>query len=215
MATPAEDHYATLAEATEAANYWQQQATTDPLTGLPNRGILPRAWHFRVTAVALIDLNDFKRVNDTYGHDTGDALLIGVADRISVLLEQLTAVTVVRTGGDEFAILLESDPATAFEQCIMIHRIITGSCYMLPPEETGLDNPLHISVYASMGFTRVHPGGEQKLDGPHGPLARADRAMYRAKDSTNGGVTIYDPAKDQPGVRKIRRRNRDSISHGW
>jgi diguanylate cyclase (GGDEF)-like protein len=83
----------------------QRQAVTDPLTGLPNRSALRRRLDDAVGPVtlAVVDLDDFKPVNDTHGHDTGDVVLQAVAERLSsaVRADDL----VVRFGGDEFAVV--------------------------------------------------------------------------------------------------------------
>lgn len=207
----------------ETIEYWRALALTDTLTGLPNRNILPFIWQPGQTrAVALIDLNGFKDVNDQYGHHVGDALLIAIADRITAFLTTTTAIgyTIARTGGDEFVLLYNPvgfvDPftPTSTDFVVELHHLLTTTPYDLPPADTGLDTPLHVLVDCAIGLTAVQHG-EIDLDGPRGPLARADRAMYRAK-ATNprGCVAFYDPDSDRPGSRTQRRRNRDTPREG-
>jgi len=91
----------------------EHQALHDPLTGLPNRGLfndrLDRALREEAAELGLLfcDLDDFKQVNDRYGHDVGDLLLIDVADRLLSCVRRDEDL-VARLGGDEFAILLHN-----------------------------------------------------------------------------------------------------------
>jgi diguanylate cyclase (GGDEF)-like protein len=156
----------------------QQLAHFDALTGLPNRIILAdrlqnamamATRHQRVLAVAFLDLDGFKAVNDTYGHDVGDLLLIQMADRLGRLLRDSD--TLVRLGGDEFVVLLPdlNDP----ESCrIVIQRLLQA-----------LSSPIdirnhRIQVSASIGVA-FYPQGVS-MDAEQ-LLRQADQAMYAAK----------------------------------
>jgi diguanylate cyclase (GGDEF)-like protein len=157
-------------------------ATHDALTQLPNRtlfGLRLRqalAGDGSTTAsVVLIDLDDFKTVNDTLGHAAGDALLMAVADRLRDAVR--AGDTVARLGGDEFAIVLQGD-GTAAEH--VISRIIT---------ELGAGVDLegrHHSIRASFGVAQGRPG-----DDPGDVLRRADIAMYEAKARGDGSWEHY------------------------
>jgi diguanylate cyclase (GGDEF)-like protein len=159
----------------------------DPLTALPNR----LAFHASMAqslalaerqkgslAVLFLDLDGFKRVNDTHGHETGDALLLQVAQR---LRECVRASDVVgRMGGDEFVILLTDNPnlesASTIARKVIAHLTETYSL-----------GPLLLSIGASVGIA-VYPKDATSLDGL---LAQADDAMYVAKrDGGNRFQTV-------------------------
>ncbi|GIF05556.1 GGDEF domain-containing protein [Actinoplanes siamensis] len=146
-------------------------AYVDLLTGLPNRRMLSE----RLTlvhdsgipyAVLLIDLNDFKLVNDTLGHAIGDELLTGMARRIRRAVNETA--TVARLGGDEFAVLL---PHATPERAEAAARAIQKS----------FAEPLHLTCgplqgKAAVGFSVAEPG-----DTPDRVIEKADAAMYLAK----------------------------------
>jgi diguanylate cyclase (GGDEF)-like protein/PAS domain S-box-containing protein len=165
------------------------QATHDPLTGLPNRTLLldhlelelARAERDdRLVAVLFLDLDRFKQVNDTLGHDAGDDLLAQAARRISGVVRP--ADTVARMGGDEFVILCgdveDQDHATAVAQ--RVAAAIETRPFLL----AGHDLP----ITASIGIA-LSPGGEAH---PEAILRDADAAMYRAKDLGRARLEIYD-----------------------
>ncbi|MFC0529447.1 putative bifunctional diguanylate cyclase/phosphodiesterase [Phytohabitans kaempferiae] len=159
-----------------------RDARRDPLTGLANRrALLDRLAEAREStggtlALALVDLNRFKEVNDTLGHAFGDKLLVEVGERLGAAATDNGAV-VARLGGDEFAILLEHlpAPATAIHRA---RRIL--DCLREPVALAGMQ----VTVQASAGIALAGPGvsaGEL--------LRRADVAMYQAK---RAGVAIVD-----------------------
>src|SRR5664280_2455366 len=152
-------------------------ATHDTLTGLPNRylmfdrlnQLLVRAARYTTSfAILFIDLDGFKRINDSRGHEVGDLVLRGVADRLSESLR--AADTVARIGGDEFLILLESirvgPDAIALADRI---RSAVGAPFALPGGDATVTVSIGIGVYPDDGRD-----AEELLNA-------ADVAMYRAK----------------------------------
>jgi diguanylate cyclase (GGDEF)-like protein len=171
------------AELTEQSARHARDARRDPLTGLANRrDLLDRLGAAQerpgsgTRALALVDLNRFKEVNDTLGHAFGDQLLVEVGGRLGAAAEDNGAV-VARLGGDEFAILLDNlpAPATAIHRA---RRIL--DCLHDPVGLAGMQ----VTVQASAGIALAGPGvGAGEL------LRRADVAMYQAK---RAGVSIVD-----------------------
>ncbi|WP_251309152.1 GGDEF domain-containing protein [Halomonas sp. NCCP-2165] len=154
-----------------------QQSRTDPLTGLDNRRHLYEvaaqefARYRRGAAppsLVLIDLDHFKRINDAYGHPTGDAVLVALA---RTLLSEVREVDrVARLGGEEFAVLLpDSDPAGATRLAERIRARI--ACLALPDRATGE------RLTASFGVATATP----RMVGLEALYAVADRRLYRAK----------------------------------
>ncbi len=143
----------------------------DLLTGLPNRRLLFERMHLAHDsgmpyAMLLIDLNDFKAVNDTRGHKIGDELLAGVADRLSGALGEQA--TVARLGGDEFAVLLpHAGPAEARAAAEVVRGAFTAPL----PLTCG---PLAAS--GTVGFAVSAPGRS-----PDQVMEQADAAMYALK----------------------------------
>lgn len=165
-----------------------RQASYDEITGLPNRRLytdrLAHALHRakrsgRMTAVMFIDLDHFKRVNDTLGHPAGDQLLIAAAARLSSLVGD--ADTVARFGGDEFVLLVPEIESPL--HCRMLADKIVSS-FQLPFNLAGRQ----ISVTASVGVA-VSPN-----DGSEGNvlLQHADTAMYEAKSTGRSGFVFFD-----------------------
>lgn len=148
------------------------EALTDPVTGLPNR----RAWEPIVSArlrapceLALLDLDGFKRINDTHGHTVGDQLLNLVARRLRLALGP--DATLGRVGGDE--IVMAVRPGVDWDR---VTAVITA--------EAGPAEATSVRVGASIGVLRTD--GENSPDLPHA-LRSADTAMYRAKKLGGGG----------------------------
>lgn len=168
------------AELREADAAIRHQATHDPLTGLANRALfmdriqtaLDRAQRRNGTfALAYIDIDDFKPVNDTHGHHVGDALLQAVADRLRGKLRKDD--TVARLGGDEFALILEGalePPRLAQRLC---DEIVATLCapYVLGAHTVRVGASLGLALYPA------HGGDCDAL------IVAADDAMYRAKRS--------------------------------
>lgn len=165
------------------------QAFHDPLTELANRALFnDRLEHALArtarepgrVAVLLLDLDNFKTVNDTQGHAAGDRMLEVVAARLRSATRGCD--TVARLGGDEFAVLLEQMHASAGAQ-IVAGRILEA---LQHPVEISLGRVT--SVAASVGIAIMHGDeGAEEL------LRNADVAMYEAKNRARGRWVVFDP----------------------
>jgi diguanylate cyclase (GGDEF)-like protein len=163
------------------------QVSHDALTGIANRSLFESTLTQHLGAgqpfhVALLDLDDFKTVNDRLGHGTGDALLKAVSRRLHEGLRE--ADTVARLGGDEFSLLLpglDAGDAAAVLQRLLGH-------VQRPMQLGGHDMVPRISV----GVTAAQPG-----DTPEELIRRADVAMYAAKNAGGGRWTWFDPIMDR------------------
>ncbi|MFN7664536.1 MAG: diguanylate cyclase domain-containing protein [Inhella sp.] len=151
-------------------------AATDALTGLLNRrGLqaalneaLPAGKPGQITAVYLIDLDGFKPVNDEFGHEVGDRLLVAVSDRLRALLRQ--ADLVARLGGDEFVVLAQGLSNEAHAQRL-------GEELLAAFQEPFPLDGLIVRVGATIGYALSPMDGSD----PHHLLQRADAAMYEGK----------------------------------
>jgi diguanylate cyclase (GGDEF)-like protein/PAS domain S-box-containing protein len=177
-----------VTERRAAERLLEHQALHDPLTGLPNRALfLDRLQHALARArrpgtnlaVYFCDVDDFKDVNDSLGHDAGDELLIALPPRLREGLR--VGDTVARFGGDEFVILCEQLASEA-EAIRIAERI--GESFALPFELDG--RPHHLSVSVGVVFAR---GGEATAAEV---LRDADAAMYRAKGGGKGRFELFD-----------------------
>ncbi|WP_336886097.1 EAL domain-containing protein [Streptomyces mexicanus] len=181
----------------------QHNAEHDPLTDLPNRALFTKRVQQALsgrrstdhgTAVLFIDLDGFKAVNDTIGHQAGDELLVQAARRLQDAVRQ--GDTASRLGGDEFAALIVGDGAhdrTAREGHILELadrlRVTLSQPYVIEGND--------VRVAASIGVAFAEPGlGAGEL------LRNADLAMYRAKAAGKGRVELYKPQMQQDVVRK-------------
>jgi len=180
----------------------QHLAHHDPLTGLPNRSLLrDRVTHALAMAhrhqgkVALlfIDLDQFKEVNDTLGHATGDALLRHVAQEFGKVLREQD--TVCRQGGDEFAIVLSEVESTA-DVVRAVERIMTISNSRTTIN--GYELPMSMSVGIAM-----YPEDGHDFDGL---MQCADTAMYRAKAAGRNAYRFYDPQMNVEAGERSRLR---------
>jgi diguanylate cyclase (GGDEF)-like protein len=183
----------------ELAAELARRASTDPLTGLANRAELARRLGEalaappapgRTPALLLLDLDDFKTINDSLGHSHGDEVLRVVAERLAARLEpgQLAA----RLGGDEFAVLLPGVGDQA-EAVAAGERLAAG-----------LRSPVVVSgrevlARASVG---VRLAREDDQD-PERLLRDADMAMYAAKTGGRGGVRVFDAAMHTQAVERL------------
>jgi diguanylate cyclase (GGDEF)-like protein len=173
----------------------EQLAFFDPLTRLPNRRLLmDRLQHAmaasarggRLGALMFMDLDHFKTINDTLGHDIGDILLQQVADRLRACVRETD--TVARLGGDEFVVMLEDldmpAPNAAAQTEFIGEKIITA---LVQPYQLGQHT---LTSTASIGITLFN-GHEQSMESL---LKQADIAMYQAKTSGRNAIRFYDPA---------------------
>ncbi|MDH5436593.1 MAG: EAL domain-containing protein [Gammaproteobacteria bacterium] len=166
-------------------------ALYDNLTGLPNRtlimdriqqGLLHAKREKEPLSVLIIDLDYFKEVNDTLGHDTGDELLIQVSNRFKNALSHID--TVGRLGGDEFAVVISNaDPDKA---------ILAGQHLLNTLEEPFVINNNSFHVSASIGISVFPEHGDDVTS----LMKCADVAMYVAKRA-RCGVFVYDSSEDQ------------------
>ena len=188
-----------ITEAKAQRRALEHQALHDALTGLPNRTLLnDRLSHAIKTAqragepmaLLLIDLDEFKEVNDTLGHHVGDMLLTQVAERLKKPLRDSD--TVARLGGDEFAVLLPAatDQERAFE---IAHRLRDA---ILEPVK--LNEDLSAFVGASIGLAMYPHHSEDSIR----LMQCADVAMYCAKDGPDK-VVLYDTEKDSNNLRSL------------
>ena len=179
-----------LAEVTEQQKETLYASLHDALTGLPNRvlfndrlehGIEQAKRHGWKLAVMFLDLDKFKTINDTYGHDAGDAVLLMIAKRLTETTR--TDDTISRHGGDEFLYLLmeisdEQDAAIVAEKIIQAVQV---PCVVGASELT-VNTSIGIAIYPRDGTTA------------EALITSADAAMYRAKHSQSG----YAFAMDNP-----------------
>ena len=166
------------------------QALHDPLTGLPNRialldrlsqGLLDMERHPARLAVLFADLDNFKEINDSYGHDAGDLVLAEVGRRLSALARR--GDTVARLGGDEFVMLCGK-----LDRHVVVRpigdRIIRSIA--VPYVYGGRD----LSVTCSVGVVVTSDAAAD----PDQLIGNADRAMYEAKKAGRNRCQVYDPA---------------------
>jgi diguanylate cyclase (GGDEF)-like protein len=188
-------YFRDITERKVAENKIEHLAFYDPLTSLPNRRllhdrlqhtILASARHDNYGAILFIDLDNFKTLNDTQGHNIGDMLLIEVASRLQGCVRERD--TVARVGGDEFVVILDelsTDILIAVAQTKVIgDKILTAICqkYLLKNYEYYCSTSIGVSLFRNQEVT------EDEL------LKRADTAMYQAKSAGRNTMSFYDPA---------------------
>jgi diguanylate cyclase (GGDEF)-like protein/PAS domain S-box-containing protein len=173
-----------VTEARRTERELRHAALHDSLTGLPNRTLLldrlehALARESTATAVAFVDLDNFKLVNDSRGHDVGDELLVAVANRLSAAARP--ADTIARFGGDEFVVVLDDVDASQAEA--LVQQLLSA---LDEPFDVG-HGPVH--VRASTGLAVSPPKSPTDL------LRFADTAMYAAKAAGKGRVRRFDLA---------------------
>jgi len=170
-------------------------AMSDPLTGLANRtqfdqrltrSIKLANRERKILALMMVDLDDFKLVNDTFGHPSGDALLKTVSSIFNKLTRETDVVS--RFGGDEFAILVVH-PESEKNAEMNAQRIIDE----IKKSITIMGSEIHIG--ASIGIA-IYP---KDADDKKGLIRKADLALYEAKESGRGILTFYRPEMDSDG----------------
>lgn len=163
-------------------------AYCDPLTGLPNRAsfyqhvervLSESIVQQRKPVIFLIDLDDFKQVNDTLGHRLGDLLLRQVAQRMKLCLRQNDMLA--RLGGDEFAVLMVEDDLDSG------HTAVADKLLKSLVKSFNLEGK-EVYILASIGIYK----GDPQQDTAESLIQKADIAMYRAKDEGKGRSQYYD-----------------------
>ena len=190
----------------------QRQARQDPLSGLPNRARLVEFIESLDTTdkrtlntytVTFVDLDDFKHVNDTYGHEVGDQLIKAVSAGFKALLKGEALLS--RLGGDEFAIVHVGPDAARFS------REMAANILRLLAAPFDFEGRVAL-VGASIGIADLPmppvPSSEM--------LRRADIAMYHSKHAGRGQISIYDPGMDNDRVnhRDMASELRDALRKG-
>ena len=170
------------------AHQLEAESDLDSLTGLPVRRAFLRAFkremasssrYGRPLSVAVLDLDHFKRVNDTYGHPMGDAVLKRFA---SVLRESLRQSDIAgRWGGEEFVVLLPETPLEGVADLLDKVRLAISAEHFPPPADV-------LTVTMSAGLT-LFDGHESD---PEAIVGQADRALYEAKESGRNRVNVKD-----------------------
>jgi diguanylate cyclase (GGDEF)-like protein len=188
--------YRDIAERRRAEERLRVVSTHDSLTALPNRTLLherlshalARAQrHGRQLAVLFVDLDRFKTVNDTLGHEAGDRLLQITAQRLYDCLRETD--TMARQGGDEFVVLMDEltdrEPITRVSQRILD---AVGEPFVIDGQELHITASIGISVYPEDGRTL---------------LRNADIAMYRAKEKGKNNYQFYSTQMDNYSVERL------------
>jgi diguanylate cyclase (GGDEF)-like protein len=187
-------HIETQQELQDKKTRLEHVASHDNLTGLPNRTLLADRLNQTMAqvrrrgdqiAVAYIDLDGFKEINDNYGHDTGDLFLVALAHRLRDILRE--GDTIARLGGDEFVAVLV-DLHDSKDSIPLLERMLSTTAQ---PVHLG---ELRLRVSASIGVT-FYP---QKEDADADQLLRqADRAMYKAKVTGKNRYNFFETEKDR------------------
>jgi diguanylate cyclase (GGDEF)-like protein len=175
-------------------------ARHDPLTGLPNRRffteklddvLLRTTSHGRQTAVLMLDLDGFKAVNDTHGHEAGDRTLVEVGERLSTVIRSGTLLA--RVGGDEFAVVLPN--IGSLDDPTSLARRIVGAFaepFMIGGNATTLGVGVGIAVAPDDGSEHVEL------------VRRADRALYRAKAERQSTIRFFEREMDAHVERRLQ-----------
>ena len=180
------------------------QAFHDPVTGLANRALFAdRVGHALVgthrtgvqLAVMFIDLDDFKTVNDSLGHQAGDAVLVEVARRLEQAVRPED--TVARFGGDEFAILLD-EVASSDEAAMIADRVLVALEQPLALEGNDVYPRASVGICMSDEDLRAQDAEEF--------LRNADLAMYMAKRDSKGSYRLFEPAMHERVVERLELR---------
>lgn len=169
-------------------------ANYDPLTKLPNRMLLSDRLHHAIfhanrnktkVAVCMIDLDGFKSLNDTLGHEAGDKLLIEVSKRMQKVVR--VDDTVARLGGDEFVIILE-DLGKSEDCAVTLYRLLN-----VISAPYNIDENVVNTISASIGVS-IYPDDKVEADTL---LRHADVAMYKSKNSGKNKFSFFDILSDQ------------------
>lgn len=190
----AEESQASARQLTEEVSAWrarleesERAAALDPLTRLANRRAFEGRLESKMAAgvrfsLILIDLSDFKSVNDTHGHLIGDELLRQFAEELRG--QFVAADTVARWGGDEFAVIVAGDLQEAESRAERVRRWVLGE-YKIPHG----DETLRIVVQASLGVAEWH--GQEDIQQL---VARADKRLYLCKEAEKMATRVTQRA---------------------
>jgi diguanylate cyclase (GGDEF)-like protein/PAS domain S-box-containing protein len=174
----------------QAEETFRQMAYHDSLTGLPNRklfadrlgiALVQAKRNKKIIGVAMLDLDNFKNVNDTLGHGVGDLLLKAATERLSAVLRK--GDTVARFGGDEFVLILPDLKAT--EDTIQVaQKIVDSFCkpFLIDTHQLTVTTSIGIAIYPDDGIDEVML------------LKNADIAMYQAKQAGRSRYQLYKKA---------------------
>jgi diguanylate cyclase (GGDEF)-like protein/PAS domain S-box-containing protein len=186
-------HIEDVTEQRRAAEQLRYAARHDELTGLPNRSYLMHLLQDRLAtagpdefAVLFVDLDQFKVVNDSLGHEVGDELIRVVSSRLREVLGE--DAILARFGGDEFIVAVDSDPLEVAEQ---LRRAVRPPVMVAGHE---------LFITASIGYATNHEPGMS----PNDMLRDADAAMYRAKARGRDCVEAFEAGGYEQGVAVLR-----------
>ncbi len=193
----------------------QKLAFFDPLTNLPNRvrlvdrlqhALMASARSRRGGALLLIDLDNFKTLNDTLGHDKGDLLLQQVARRLTACVRETD--TVARLGGDEFVVMLEQ-LGTSAQEVAMQSRTIAENVL------NALNQPFNLTGYEHRATCSIGIAPFGQAQGVGELLKRADLAMYQAKTAGRNTLRFFDPDMQQAMTARAALESdlRQALSH--
>lgn len=186
----------------EAEQALEYRALHDALTGLPNRSLILDRLQMYLSrrgeaptsvAVLFIDLDHFKRINDSFGHDAGDLVLITVAQRLQLVMR--SSDTVARLAGDEFVIICP-DIASHRDATVIAQRLLAELTLAIQLEEDS------VFVSASIGIAMAEPGWDaEKL------IGSADIAMYEAKSAGRAHYQLFDEQMQMQVSTQLRIEN--------
>jgi len=190
-----------VVERTRAAEALSHQALHDPLTMLPNRALFVDRLELAVTAlgrsqrmlaVLFLDLDGFKFVNDSLGHDIGDVVLVRVAERLRDGLRPTD--TIARFGGDEFTILCEAIQTE--EEAVQVAERVAE--VVSQPVELASGGELELTASVGIAFARTPEERPETL------LRDADAAMYRAKEQGRARHEVFDSTMHQKVTQRLQ-----------
>lgn len=184
-----------ISEQKDAQERLEYLASHDHLTGLPNRRFLDQrlADLHRPYALAIIDLDDFKDINDSYGHSIGDCVLSAIGSRLEAMRNGVFGADDIlcRIGGDEFAVLVLSDDVPLIESILEKIQRALG-------QTIRIDDSLEIFTSATVGvsYQRGIGGGDALLE--------ADAALYEAKRNRRGSIGVYQEGLKAESLKKLK-----------